>query len=42
MVYAERLIYWISADLGVTSDWSHGGHSTGQLVSETAYHVTNL
>lgn len=41
-MYAERLIYWITADLEVTSDWSQGGHRSGQLVSETAYHVTNL
>ncbi|MGD9396151.1 MAG: hypothetical protein PVJ05_06975 [Candidatus Thorarchaeota archaeon] len=38
----EQLVRWISADLDVTKDWSHSGHRTGQLVSETAYHVTNL
>ncbi|MFX1579556.1 MAG: hypothetical protein ACFFBJ_07890 [Promethearchaeota archaeon] len=42
MVYAEQRVQWISADAGVTSDWSPGGHRTGQLVSETAYLVTNL
>jgi hypothetical protein len=42
MVYAELLICWISTDPKVTSDWSLGGHRTGQLVPETAYLVTNL
>ncbi|MHA2352247.1 MAG: hypothetical protein ACXABX_03920 [Candidatus Thorarchaeota archaeon] len=41
MTFAEHMICWISADLDVASDWSQGDHITGQLVSETAYQVTN-
>jgi len=41
-MFTERLISLISIDLTVATDWSLGGHRTGQIVSETAYHVTNL
>ncbi len=39
---SENTIYWISSTPEVIDDWSPCGHKSGQLVSETAYHMTNL
>ncbi|MHA3963540.1 MAG: hypothetical protein AM325_008360 [Candidatus Thorarchaeota archaeon SMTZ1-45] len=42
MVYTEQDVCWIFTSTALHSDWSQGGHKTGQLVSETPYLVTNL
>ncbi|MFW9963460.1 MAG: hypothetical protein ACFFCX_07850 [Candidatus Sifarchaeia archaeon] len=42
MNQTERSICWISAGHAAIFEWSPSGHTTGQIVPETAYVVTNL
>ncbi len=42
MMSSERQIHWIVSDPDQIGQWSPSGHKNGQLVSETAYPVTNV
>ena len=42
MTTVEQQTHWLVSDPGQVGQWSPSGHKNGQLVSETAYLVTNV